>query len=83
MTSLDEKRLIAYQLSNIHRELQCSLSGFEGLKATYEADSRMVGKLENVMEKVHLLKEEIEEKYPDVGENISAVHLDKEALQSK
>jgi len=76
LTSLDEKRLVAYQLSNIYRELQRSLTGFEGLRATYEADVRMVGKLENVMEKVRLMKDEIEEKYPEVGENISPVHLE-------
>lgn len=76
LTSLDEKRLVAYQLSSIYRELQRSITGFEGLRATYESDVRMVGKLENVMEKVRLLKDEIEEKYPEVGENISPVHLE-------
>jgi hypothetical protein len=76
LTSLDEKRLVAYQLSCIFRELHRSITGFEGLKATYEADILMVGELENIMERVRLLKDEIEEKYPDVGENISPVQIE-------
>lgn len=75
--SSDEKRLIGYQMANIYRELQRSITGFEGLMATYESDIRTVGELENVVERVRLFLTEIEEKIPDVGENISPVLLEK------
>jgi len=73
----DEKRIVLEQLSSIHRELERSITGFENLKSTYVRDILMVGELDHIIDTVRLYMNEIEQKIPDVSENISPVLLEK------
>lgn len=73
----DEKRTVLEQLSCIHREMYRSLTGFENLKSTYSSDILMVGELEHIMDTIRSYMNEIEQKVPDVAENISPVLLEK------
>jgi len=75
----NEKCSVREQLICIHRELQRSIHGFENLKSTYSSDILMVGELEHIVDTIRIYLNEIEQKVPDVEENIPAVLIDKVA----
>ncbi len=73
----DSKRAILNKIGSIYRELERSLTGFENLKSTYEADKLMIGELELIIDKITAHMKEIELKLPRVSEIISPFLIDK------
>lgn len=72
----DDKQNIIEQLSHIHRELLRSITGFENLKSTYSSDIWMVSEMEHAVDIVRSCMKKIEQKIPDVAENIPPVFLE-------
>src|SRR6478609_5000613 len=73
----DEKRGVLEQLACIHRELNRSITGFENLKGTYSSDISISSELEHIIDQVRLFIKEIEQKVPDVADNLSAIMIEK------
>ena len=64
----ENKRLLLNKISNLYRELERSLSGFENLKSTYANDKRTGAELEVIIDKIVSMIKEIEVKIPRISE---------------
>lgn len=76
-TETDENRSTIGQIATVYKELENSIVGFENLKSTYEQDKLTVGKIEVIIDKVHMFMQEIRVKSPTIpvfaAENFSAI----------